>query len=160
MTNNAQENEMIDFDLNDLPDLPAFVVWPAGSYNVEGVSLSKIDLNFGQEVIPAIELKVKLVKANEVKPATAEPPAEGSEFSWNYPLVADTEEATQKRLGALKRILAPIGQAFGTSSVPEIAAKFPGSSMLITTSVYVKKGDKLAGEDDRIYSNLKSLIMI
>ncbi len=159
-TDTSNNNDMIEFDLNDLPELPEFVVWPAGSYNVEGVHFKKVDLTFSNEVIPAIEFKVKLDNINELKAANAVAPADGTTFSWNFPLAADTQEKTDQRLGALRRAVAPIAAAICSTSSVDIAAAIPGMKMLLTTTVYVKKGDKLAGEEDKMYSNLKSIVVL
>jgi hypothetical protein len=158
MTTETQ-NDMIEFDLNDLPELPEFVVWPAGSYDVEGVSLKKVDLTFGQDEVAALEFKVKLLKINELKVANSVAPAEGSEFSWNYPLHGDTDKLTERRLGTIKKLLGPIGDAIGSKSSVEIAQKIPGLQMLITTSVYVKAGNKLLGEEDKMYSNVRTVLV-
>lgn len=159
MSTNTQSQE-IEFDLNDLPELPEFVNWPAGSYRVEGIKLGTEVVTFGQKGdIPCVTIKVKLLGINEIKPVDAAQPAEGSQMSWNFPLVGDDEEKTKFAQGRVRKILVPFAEAFGVTKNLEIYEKFTGTQFTLITNVRVVKGDKLAGEDDKSYSGIKNIII-
>lgn len=158
MSTNTQ-NQEIEFDLNELPELPDFISWPAGSYKVEGVSLGTETITFGSKGdVVCVSLKVKLLEVNETKPVDATVPPVNSEQTWNFPLVGDDEEKTTMAQGRIRKLLTPLAQAFGTTKNLEIYQKFPGYRFTLITSVRVVKGDKLAGEEDKVYSGIKSII--
>jgi hypothetical protein len=158
-TNTTATDEFI-FDLNDLPELPEFTPWPAGSYKCEGVSLSNEVVSFGAVGdVPCVVITVKLKAINEVKPANAATPALETTMTWNYSLTGDDAEKEKLSQGRIRNLLAPFSAAFGTTLSNEIYAKFPGTTFTLVTNVRVKKGDKLAGEEDKHYSGIKSIIV-
>jgi len=84
---NAQANEeleMFEFSIDELPDLPEFINWPAGTYQVEGVSLKRRDITIGDDIRAALELTVKLESVVAFKPANATLPEVGATQSWSF----------------------------------------------------------------------------
>ena len=162
MSEQTQNQELdFEFDLSSLPDLPEYIKWPAGSYDCEVVSLRGEVVSMGSNDTPCVVLKVKLLNVNEVKPIDAKVPEIGTENTWNFPLTGrdDSEEAQERALGSVKRMMMPFAQAFGTTNNKEIYAKAVGTKIKLITSVSVKKGDAKAGEEDKIYSNVKNIIV-
>jgi hypothetical protein len=160
MSENTQNQELdLEFDLNDLPELKPFVSWPAGSYDVTVESLRGEMVTMGSNDVPCVVFKVKLDAVKEVKPIDAATPEVGTSMSWNLPLDGDTEEALNRNQGRVRALLTPFAQAFGTTNNKEIYTKAAGTQARLITSVWVKKGDKAAGEEDRVYSQVKSVII-
>jgi hypothetical protein len=144
----------VEFDLNDLPELPEFVTWPAGSYEVEGVSLRTED---NEKMGKIIVFEVLLKTVNEVKPADAVLPAVETKQSWNFPFYGKDDRGTEFAQGRIRNILTPFAIAYGTANSQEIAAKFAGTKFTLITNVRTVKGKE--GEEDKTYSGIKSVII-
>lgn len=157
--NNNAELAMYDFSIDELPDLPEFVVWPAGVYKVEGVSLKAVSLGDKS----GLKLTVKLESVEAVKPADAKHPELGTEYSWNFLLEGKSDRATEFAQGKVKHLLAPFKVLTqGNGSLPAIAQVVPGAKFSVVTTVSVSKltdEQKAAGQEARVNSNLDNIIL-
>lgn len=144
----------VEFDLNDLPELPEYVTWPAGSYEVEGVSLRTED---NDKIGKVMVLEVKLLGINETKPADATLPALETKQFWNFPFYGKDDRGTEFAQGRIRSVLTPFAMAYGTANSQEIAAKFAGTKFTLITNVRTVKGTD--GADDKTYSGIKSVII-
>lgn len=107
----ANLDALLDASLDDLADLPEFVVFPAGAHHCTAYLESK-EVNNN----PCIELKLKLIETKEyANPEDAAKPLEaGAESSMLFNL---TNEFGQ---GKLKPIARVFGTHFGLSKLSEI----------------------------------------
>lgn len=158
---NNKELEIYDFSIDDLPDLPDFVTWPVGTYQVEGVSLKARTV--GENERSAIELTVKLEAIAAFKPANATLPDVGSQQSWTFFLEGNDERGTRFAQGKIKQLLAPFkALTGGNGELPEIAKVIPGAKFNIVTSVRSSKltaEQKASGEEAKVYSDIKNLFL-
>ena len=161
------ELEMFEFSLDELPDLPEFVTWPAGTYQVEGVSLKRRDVEIGNDVRPALELTVKLDAIVAFKPATATLPEIGATQSWSFFLEGKDERGSNFAQGRIKQVLAPFKVLTGgNGALPEIARVVPGAKFNIVTGIREEKLDKdererrlQSGETIKTYSDINNLFI-
>lgn len=163
---NAQaqdELEMFEFSIDELPDLPEFVTWPVGTYEVEGVSLKRRDIEIGSDTRAALTLTVKLEAIKAFKPATATLPEVGSTQSWDFFLEGKDERGTNFAQGKIKQLLAPFkALTQGNGSLPAIAQVVPGAKFVIVTSIRTGKVTpemKAAGEEPKVYSGIANLFI-
>lgn len=124
-------SNLLDVNLDDLADLPEFVVPPAGAYNATVLSVE--EKKIGEH--PAVEMKFKLIETLELASPTDAPVAPGTECSVSFML--DNEFG----IGGLKAVLAPMKAALGTSTARETMAAAAGLSVMLVTKVRNGKGD-------------------
>lgn len=122
-------NELLDMDLDDLADLPEFVVPPAGTYRalLEKVESKKI----GEH--PALEFKYKMLETIELEDPNATPVPENCETNEAY--MTDNEFG----VGRLKGVLKPLAAHYGTSKVSETCDAAAGTEVLLVTKVRQNK---------------------
>lgn len=135
-------NALLDSNLDDLADLPEFVVFPAGTHNVR-ISWEQKEVNND----PSIELKMVIIDTVELADPTQTPPAVGSESSVLFKL---NNEFAQ---GSLKAILKPLAAATGTSSISGVMEASNGMEVTVVTSVRSNK------EKTQSYTNVKKILI-
>jgi len=128
---NDNISSLLDANLDDLADLPEFVVPPAGAYNATIISIE--EKKIGEH--PAVEMKFKLNETRELASATDAPVAPGTECSVSFML--DNEFG----VGGMKAALAPLKAAFGTGSARETMEAARGAGIMLVTKVRNGKGD-------------------
>ena len=134
--------DLLDFNIDDLADLPAFKVLQPGAH--------KVVLNWEEKKIgdhPALELKVKLVETLELADSNGTPDEPGTESSVAFML--DNEFGQ----GNLKEVLKPIGAHLGIGKLAEIIEASNGMEVTVVTKQRKDKEDK-----DKVYLQIKSLI--
>jgi hypothetical protein len=155
--------EMIEFDINDLPDMPVFEIWPVGTYDVEGISLDTVQITYGDNSEPAIELKVKLEKVQAIKPADAVAPEVGAVSSWEFRLTGKDERGTAYAQGRIKQLLAAfLPLTGGSTSSTAVARAVPGSKLTIVTGIRLgklTKEQKAVGEQPRKYPYIDNIFL-
>jgi hypothetical protein len=129
---NDNISSLLDSNLDDLADLPEFVVPPAGAYNATILSIEKKEI--GEH--PAVEMKFKLNETMELASASDAPVAAGTECGVSFML--DNEFG----VGSMKAALKPLQVAFGTNSVRETMEAAKGANIMLVTKVRNGKGDK------------------
>jgi len=129
MTDNL--SALLDANLDDLADLPEFVVPPAGAYNA--TILSCEEKKIGDH--PAVEMKFKLMETLELASASDAPVAAGTECGVSFML--DNEFG----VGGMKAALAPLKHALGTTSARETMAGCKGMNIMLVTKVRSGKGE-------------------
>jgi len=150
------DDQILDFDLDSLEDLPEFYNLPAGSYLVDGVSMhQEMHETFGTQVA----IKVKIVNTMELlHPETDTPPTEGLEVQWKFGLEVLKKDGSVNEIGTkfsqgqIKMITSICKQAYGTATFKEAATKFPGTRFGLVTGLRKYK-DKDGNE--RFQSELK-----
>lgn len=142
---NDQIANLLDANLDDLADLPEFVVPPAGAYNATIIDFS--EKKIGEH--PAVELKFRLNETMELANATDAPVAPGTETSVAFML--DNEFG----VGALKAVLAPMKVAFGTSTVRETLEACKGATIMLVTKV--RSGKKGTDSEDKKYLGIQKV---
>jgi len=128
---NDNTASLLDANLDDLADLPEFVVPPAGAYNATILSVE--EKKIGEH--PAVEMKFKLMETLELASATDAPVAPGTECGISFML--DNEFG----VGGMKAALAPLKAALGTATARETMAAAKGMSIMLVTKVRTGKGD-------------------
>lgn len=128
---NDNISSLLDANLDDLADLPEFVVPPAGAYNATIVSIE--EKKIGEH--PAVEMKFKLMETMELANATDAPVAPGTETSVSFML--DNEFG----VGAMKAALKPLQMATGATTARETMEAAKGMSILLVTKVRSGKGE-------------------
>lgn len=128
---NDNISSLLDSNLDDLADLPEFVVPPAGAYNATILSVE--EKKIGDH--PAVEAKFKLMETMELASASDAPVAPGTECGVSFML--DNEFG----VGGMKAFLKPLQVALGTSSARETMAGAKGMSIMLVTKVRSGKGD-------------------
>ena len=104
-------DNLLDMSLDELADLPEFVVYPAGAYRCTlNIEAKKI----GEH--PAVELSFKHIETVEKGSETDEDVTPGTECSAAFML------DNQFGQGNLKKVVAPLVAHFGTPKLSEIAA--------------------------------------
>lgn len=135
----------MDMSLDDIEDLPGFVVFPSGAYQVsleEG--LVKKDINEH----PAMECAMKLVETLEMTEPLKEnevAPAVGDVCTISFML------DNKFGVGKFKEFLTPIGTRLGLKNIGEIAAQTKGLQLMV---VIKRTYDK---DKDRHYANVKKV---
>lgn len=136
---NDMTADLLDMNLDDLADLPEFIVPPAGAYQATIISLESKKI--GDH--PAVEVKFKLNTVEELSDPSEAPPASGTECSTSF--MTDNEFG----IGALKALLKPLATHFGTRSANETMAAAKGAEVLLVTKV--RKGKKGTDSEDKRY---------
>ena len=137
----TQDNlsSLLDANLDDLVDLPEFVVPPAGAYNAT-------ILDFAEKKIgdhPAVELKFRLNETMELANPTDAPIKNGLETSVSFLL--DNEFG----VGGMKALLTPLKVALGTNTSRETLEGGKGMSVMLVTKV--RSGKKGTDSEDKKY---------
>lgn len=128
-------NDLLAGDLDALPDVPAFVTWPAGAYrcSVTG-KMDEINDN------PVYKVDYTLKEIIQLANDTDVPPAIGSTNGEAYWLTKEIG------VGKLKEFLVPFAQKFGVTKVDELM------SMIINVEVdVVNKPRKDKNDKDKSY---------
>jgi len=128
---NDNISNLLDANLDDLDDLPEFVVPPAGAYNATILSIE--EKKIGDH--PAVEMKFSLQETLELSNATDAPVAPGTECSVSFML--DNEFG----VGGMKAALKPLQVALGTTSARETMEAAKGCSIMLVTKVRSGKGE-------------------
>lgn len=128
---NDQVSSLLDSNLDDLADLPEFVVPPAGAYNATILSIE--EKKIGEH--PAVEAKFSLQETVELASASDAPVASGTECGVSFML--DNEFG----VGGMKAFLKPLQVHLGTTSARETMAAAKGMSILLVTKVRSGKGE-------------------
>lgn len=131
--------DLLDMNLDDLADLPEFLVPPAGAYRA--TILSCESKKIGDH--PAVEVKFRLDETLELSDPTEAPVAPGTETSTSF--MTDNEFG----VGALKAFLKPLSTAFQTSTSRETMAACKGAEIMLVTKV--RKGKKGTDKEDTRY---------
>lgn len=142
-------DSILDSQLDDLNDLPEFLVPPPGAYRA--TILSATEKKVGDH--PAVEFKFKLLETMELTNTDDTPVADGTETSIAYML--DNEYG----VGNFKKFLAPIALATGASQAREVMAASVGLEVLLVTKLRVVKA-KVVGEEDRKYFDVSKVEVI
>lgn len=122
-------DDILDQNLEDLQDLPAFEVPPAGAYNATIKGAEEKDINDH----PAVEVKFVLNEVMELANPEDTPPAAGTETSIIY--MMDNEFG----VGNFKELLKPIAAATGISKTRELVDAMKGMQVLLVTKVRQNK---------------------
>lgn len=120
---NTAIDSILDMNLEDLADMPAFFVPPNGAYSA--TILSMASKKIGDH--PAVEVNFRIDAVLELADTAATPPPVGTETSTSY--MTDNEYG----VGALKELLKPLGSATGASNVASIMAAAKGMQVMIVT---------------------------
>ncbi len=136
---NDMTADLLDMNLDDLADLPEFIVPPAGAYLATILSLESKKI--GDH--PAVEVKFRINSVEELADASEAPPAGGTECSTSY--MTDNEFG----VGALKALLKPLKDHFGTTTARETMAAATNAEILLVTKV--RKGKKGTDNEDKRY---------
>lgn len=123
MTDMTSIDSLLDANLDDLADLPAFEVPPPGAYRASIVGFEKKQIG----THPAVEIKLRLLETLELTNPSDTPVKEGTECSVAYML--DNEFGQ----GNLKKILTPLAVPTGCSKLSEIMAASAGLEVMVVT---------------------------
>ena len=124
-------DSMLDVSLDDIADLPEFLVFPAGAY--------RVTINFGAKKInehPVVEAKLKLLEVQEI-PADETPPEAGAEASVVY--MMDNEFGQ----GNFKKLMKPLCEHHGLTNLAQAIAASQGMEVMVVTKQRQNK-DKTA----------------
>ena len=122
MNDQTNLDSLLDISLDDLADLPEFLVFPAGAH--------RCTVNFETKKIgehPAVEVKLTLLEVMELSNASDTPPETGAESSCAYML--DNEFGQ----GNFKKLMTPLGQHFGVNKLSEIVEAAKGMEAVVVT---------------------------
>jgi hypothetical protein len=136
---NDMTANLLDMNLDDLADLPEFIVPPAGAYQATIISMESKKI--GDH--PAVEIKFRLNSVEELSDVSETPPAAGTECSTSF--MTDNEFG----VGALKAVLKPLAAHFSTTTPRETMAASAGAEVLLVTKV--RKGKKGTDKEDQRY---------
>ena len=140
---NQNFDAILDASLDDLADLPEFASFPAGVHRCT-VSLTKKEINSK----PAIEVKLVAIETVELsKPEEDKPVNAGQVSSAAYFL--DNEFGQ----GAFKKLVAPLAESLGVSSLRELLEQAEGTEVEAVTAF---RKNKKTGEE---YFDIKKLIV-
>jgi hypothetical protein len=142
MTTDAMSN-LLDLELDDLADLPAFEIFRPGAHRV---AISFAEKKIGEH--PAVELKLRLIETLELSNSADTPNEPGTETSVAFML--DNEYG----VGNFKEILKPLSAATGASKPRAIMEAAKDMVVAIVTTVRPDKNDK-----DKLYMQIKTLIV-
>lgn len=121
-------DSLLDASLDDLADLPEFLVFPAGAYRVV-IGFEKKAINNH----PAIEIKMKNMEVVELGDAAATPPEVGAESSVAY--MMDNEFGQ----GNFKKVMKPLGEHFGVGKLGEIMEQAQGLEVVAVVKTRMNK---------------------
>jgi hypothetical protein len=141
--NNVNLDSLLDATLDDLADLPEFAPYPAGAHKVI-IELESKEVNKH----PSIELKLKAIETLELAdPTNSHPLAAGAESSVLFML--DNEFAQ----GSMKKVLRPLQEHLGVSSLRDIIAQSKGMEVTVVTNVRWNK------DKTQAYTNVTKIIV-
>lgn len=121
-------SSLLDANLDDLADLPEFGVYPPGSH--------KVTIKWEQKEVnahPCVELQMTAIETEELSNPEDTPLAPGAQGSVLYML--DNEFGQ----GNLKKVVKPLAEALGVSSLREILAQSSGMEVSVITKVRQNK---------------------
>lgn len=138
----------LDTALDDIEDLPGFVVFPSGAYSVvleEGMSEKAINEH------PALEVPMKLVEVLEM----TEQLGEGE----TAPMVGDVCTISfmldnKFGVGKMKEFVGPISKKLGLRTVAEVIAQSKGLVLMV---IIKRTYDR---DKDRYYANFKKVVLL
>jgi hypothetical protein len=133
---------MLDKGIDDIDDLPGFVVPPNGMYCLK--------LNLTPKVVndkDVVEASFEVVSTIEQNDADAVPPKEGTKFSTLYHLGTEIGE------GKLKELLTPISAATGVKSIKQLVTE-TCKDFLISAKVK-RRADK--EDKDKFYAQISDV---
>lgn len=139
---------LIDMDLNEIEDLPGFVVPSNGEYVLKMTTAMK-QVNKKAAVETAFEV-VECIKKDD----DADPDAKvGDKFSMLFFLQADDPDKLKISLGKLKELLAGVAESTGQSNVGVLVRDVLANAIVqATVKRRVDKEDK-----DKVYATVKNL---
>jgi hypothetical protein len=129
MTENTDISHLLDASLDDLADLPAFEVPPAGAYHATIISLESKTIG----THPAVEVKFKLNETMELNNPADKPVVNGTETSVAYMLDNDFGQ------GKFKEFLAPLSAHLGITKIRDVLAEAKGMDVVLVTKVRQNK---------------------
>ena len=142
---NDMTANLLDSNLDDLPDLPEFVVPPAGAYNTTILDIT--EKKIGEH--PAVEVKFRFDATIELANPSDEAIKDGTECSVAYML--DNEFG----VGGLKALLKPLGAALGTATSRATMEGAKGMQVMVVTKV--RNGKKGTDKEDQRYLSIAKL---
>jgi hypothetical protein len=126
----------LDMSLDDIDDLPAFVVPPTGAYSLKIVEVGQKEINDH----PAMEFKFEILSIEEMTEELDDgevPPKTGDQFS--LPYMMDNAFGA----GAMKELLRPFAVKLGTSKLSELIPQLKGMMIIMVLKrTYDKKKDR------------------
>lgn len=128
---NDMTASLLDSNLDDLADLPEFVVPPAGAYTATILSFEQKKLGEHE----AVEAKFRLDATVELASATDAAVEDGTECGVAFML--DNEFG----VGGLKAVLKPLQAALGTATARQTMEAAKGMQVLLVTKVRSGKGE-------------------
>lgn len=139
---------LLDADLDDLADLPAFENFPAGVHKCT-LSITKKTINDK----PMMEVKLTGIETVELKEPETDKPITGGQVSSQ--LFDLSNEFAQ---GAFKKLVAPVAANLGVSSIRDLMEQAEGTEVEAVTAY--RKGKKKEGENEvPMYFDIKKLIV-
>jgi len=139
----ANIDDLLDSNIDDLADLPEFLVFPNGVHRVT-ISWEKKEVNKH----PCVELKMKAIETVELANSTDTPLVAGAETSVLY--MMDNEFGQ----GAFKDVMKVLAPACGTTKVSETLEASKGMEVQVVTVAKQDKKDK-----DIWRTNVKKVIV-
>lgn len=136
---NDMISSLLDSNLDDLADLPEFLIPPSGAYTARVISAGEKKVG----THPAVEFKFSLLSTVELTNEADTPVADGTETSIIFML--DNEYG----VGGLKAFLLPIQQATGVKTVREAMVACVNMDILLVTTV--RSGKKGSENEDKRY---------
>lgn len=143
-TNYTDIDALLDGTLDDLADLPEFKPFPAGAHKVS-ITLEATEISKKMKK-PCVEASLVYIEPVELADDTETPPKAGDTSNSLYML--DNEFGQ----GGLKKILEPLKEALGTSSIRDTIAACKSVEVIVLTYLQVDKKDK-----DKVYLKIKEL---
>ena len=121
-------DSMLDVSLDDIADLPEFLVYPAGAY--------RVTINFDAKKInehPSVETKLKMLEVLELSDPSATPPEVGAESSVAY--MMDNEFGQ----GNFKKLVKPLCEHHGITNLAQVIAASQGMEVMVVTKQRMNK---------------------
>lgn len=137
--------DILDKSIDDIEDLPGFVVPPAGVYmlrcNAEVKEVNNKD---------AVELKFTVAECLEQQDEAATPAKVGDKFSTLFML--DNEIG----VGRLKEAMIPFAEAFGTRNLKQLVTE-QIKDILISAKVKPRQDKK---DPDKVYADVSQITVV
>ena len=136
------QNELANFDaqfeelsLDDIPDLPEFGAWPAGTY-IATAKMNRKIVKMKDGETPCVELSLKMVAVQATESETV--PVEGSETSMLYNL------QNKYGLGNFKKVAKSVVDYFGCAAgIGAVVNEVQDVPCVVTLSAKKDKSDTL-----------------
>ena len=143
------QNELANFDaqfeelsLDDIPDLPEFGAWPAGTY-IATAKMNRKIVKMKDGETPCVELSLKMVAVQATESETV--PVEGSETSMLYNL------QNEFGLGNFKKVAKSVVSYFGCAgSIGAVVGEVQDVPCVVTLSAKKDKSDTLRNDVQEI----------